>query len=120
MSSRCGVPLVDGAVGRDTAPQVLKHLRGGDETLVVVSTDLSHYHTYKQAQEFDLQTAGAIEALRPEAVSQDGACGRHPIAGLLQLARELGLKIERLDLRNSGDTAGPRDRVVGYGSWILG
>ncbi len=114
------VPLVVGTVDHATVAEVLKRLWGGEETLIVISTDLSHYLSYEQAHRLDLQTSEAIEALRPEAISQGGACGRFPVGGLLQLANELGLKIERLDLRNSGDTAGPRDRVVGYGSWILG
>ena len=114
------VPLVVGTVDHQAVAQVLKQLWGGDETLIVISTDLSHYHGYDHARQLDLQTAEAIEALQPDAISQDGACGRFSVGGLLQLAKEFGLKIERLDLRNSGDTAGPRDRVVGYGSWILG
>ena len=114
------VPLVVGTVDHEAVAQVLKKLWGDDETLIVISTDLSHYHGYNHARQLDLQTAEAIEALQPNAISQDGACGRFPVGGLLLLAKEYGLKIERLDLRNSGDTAGPRDRVVGYGSWILG
>lgn len=114
------VPLVVGTVDHQAVAQVLKRLWGGDETLIVISTDLSHYHSYDNARQLDVQTAEAIEALQPDAISPDGACGRFPVGGLLHLAKEFGLNIERLDLRNSGDTAGPRDRVVGYGSWILG
>ncbi len=114
------VPLVVGAVDHRAVAQVLKQLWGGDETLIVISTDLSHYHVYDHARQLDLQTAVAIEELQPDAISQDGACGRIAVGGLLRLAQEIGLKIERLGLQNSGDTAGPRDRVVGYGSWILG
>ena len=114
------VPLVVGSIGHEAVAEVLRRLWGGDETLIVISTDLSHYQSYEQARHLDQQTADAIEALRPEAISQGGACGRFPVGGLLQLAGERELRIERLDLRNSDDTAGPRDRVVGYGSWILG
>jgi MEMO1 family protein len=114
------VPLVVGTVDHKTVAQVLKQLWGGDETLIVISTDLSHFNDYDQARQLDLRTAEAIEALQPDAISQDGACGRIAVGGLLRLAKEIGLKIERLGLQNSGDTAGPRDRVVGYGSWILG
>ena len=114
------VPLVVGTVSLEAVAEILKRLWGSDETLIVISTDLSHYQNYEQAHRLDLQTAEAIEALQPEAISQGGACGRLPVGGLLKLAGELGLRIERLDLRNSGDTAGPRDRVVGYGSWVLG
>ena len=114
------VPLVVGTVDHRAVAQVLKQLWGGDETLIVISTDLSHFHGYDHARQLDLRTAEAIEALQPDAISQDGACGRIAVGGLLGLAKEIGLKIERLSLQNSGDTAGPRDRVVGYGSWILG
>ncbi len=114
------VPLIVGAVDHRAVAQFLKQLWGGDETLIVILSDLSHYHGYDPARQIDLKTAEAIEALQPDAISHDGACGRIAVDGLLLLADELGLKIERLDLRNFGDTAGPRDRVVGYGSWILG
>jgi hypothetical protein len=96
---------------------VLDALWGGPETLVVVSSDLSHYHDYAAARELDTETAAAIVALEAEGIDAERACGWKPIRGLLQVARRRGLRCRQLDLRNSGDTAGPRDRVVGYGAF---
>lgn len=113
------VPLVVGDATFEEVSEVLERLWGGPETLIVVSTDLSHYLDYAAARQMDTATAAAIEALRPEAIGLDAACGRIPLGGLLSLARRQGMRIERLDLRNSGDTAGPRHQVVGYGAWAL-
>jgi AmmeMemoRadiSam system protein B len=114
------VPLVTGDASPREVAEVLDALWGGDETLVVVSSDLSHYHGYEQARRQDAETAHAIEALRPDAIGEDDACGRVPIRGLLVAAEKRGLGVRRLDLRSSGDTAGPRDRVVGYGAFAVG
>lgn len=113
------VPLLVGDIGPAPVARVLERLWGGRETLIVVSTDLSHYHTYGEARRLDMATAAAIEALDGSRLSSEDACGVHALAGFLQVARNKGLIIERLDLRNSGDTAGPSDRVVGYGAWAL-
>ena len=113
------VPLVVGDASPEEVAEVLRLLWGGPETLVVVSSDLSHYLPYSQAVEVDELTARAIEALRPEEIQEDQACGRTPMGGLLLVAREKGLRVERVDLRNSGDTAGPRNQVVGYGSFLF-
>ena len=113
------VPLLVGAATAAEVAEVLERLWGGPETLVVISSDLSHYHDYATAQRMDRAAAAAIESFEPEELGEDQACGRLPILGLLSAAKARGLKVERLDLRNSGDTAGPRDRVVGYGSWKL-
>src|SRR5208282_5592053 len=92
---------------------------GGPETLIVISTDLSHYLDYATAQSLDHAACQAIEHLDPAALRDDQACGRVPVKGLLALAKRHGLAVETVDLRNSGDTAGPRDRVVGYGAWAF-
>ena len=113
------VPLVVGDATPDEVAEVLERLWGGPETLIVISSDLSHYHDYATAQRMDSSAATAIESLDLQGLDQEQACGRLPILGLLTAARRHGLAVERLDLRNSGDTAGPRDRVVGYGSWML-
>ena len=105
--------------GRVTRVVLLDHLWGGPETLIVVSTDLSHYLDYDTGRRFDADTRTAIETLDAAALSYDRACGRTPMGGLLLAARARGLSIETLDVRSSGDTAGPRDRVVGYGAWAL-
>ncbi len=113
------LPLVVGEASAEEVSQVLRELWGGEETLVVVSSDLSHYLSYERAARMDEATAVAIEALRPEEIRHDQACGRIPVGGLLLRAREVGLRVERVDLRSSGDTAGPRDQVVGYGSFLF-
>jgi AmmeMemoRadiSam system protein B len=113
------VPLLVGDAADDEVADVLDRLWGGPETLVVVSSDLSHYHDYAMARELDAGTAAAIVALDTDLIDGERACGWRPIRGLLQVARQRGLRCRQLDLRNSGDTAGPRDRVVGYGAFAF-
>jgi hypothetical protein len=113
------VPIVAGDAPPDAVAAVFEALWGGPETLFVVSTDLSHYLDYDAARAMDSATAAAIERGDLDAITPAAACGAVPTRGLLLAARRRGLAIERLDLRNSGDTAGPRDRVVGYGAWAL-
>ncbi len=113
------VPLVVGDARPEEVAQVLEAVWNGPETLIVVSSDLSHYQDYATAQRMDAATARAIEALQPEDIRYDDACGRVPIQGLLVAARRKGLRARTLDVRNSGDTAGPRDAVVGYGAWAF-
>lgn len=113
------VPLLVGDTSADMVAEVLERLWGGDETLIVVSSDLSHYLDYDSARRIDSNTSRAIEALSPEAINQRCACGSTPLNGLLTVAKRYGLQAETLDLRNSGDTAGPRDRVVGYGAYAF-
>ena len=108
--------LVPLAVGRATAAEVaevLERLWGGDETLIVISSDLSHYLPYAEAQARDRATIERVLRLDTE-LDHDEACGATPLAGALVAARHHGLKARLLDLRNSGDTAGDRRRVVGY------
>lgn len=99
---------------------MIEQLWGGPETLIVVSSDLSHYYPYATARRTDRATATAIEALAYDDIGPDDACGCVPVSGLLWVARPLGLRARVLDLRNSGDTAGPRDHVVGYGAFAVG
>ncbi len=113
------VPLVVGGASPEQLADLLDRLWGGQETLIVISSDLSHYHDYDTAQDLDGKAAKAIESLSPDALSADQACGRLPIAGMLLSAQRHNLSVDRLDLCNSGDTGGPRDRVVGYGSWAF-
>jgi len=88
-------------------------------TVVVISSDLSHYHRYDDAVRLDCHTAGEILGRHPEGVSDADACGNRPLRGLLRVAEQRDLTVEVLDLRNSGDTAGDRKRVVGYGAFAL-
>lgn len=113
------VPLVIGDAGPEEVGAVLETLWGGPETLLVISSDLSHYHDYQTAKRLDTATSKAIESLRYEDIGYHDACGRNPVNGLLWVARRRGLRSEILDLRNSGDTAGPRDQVVGYGAYAF-
>ncbi len=113
------VPLVVGDANPEEVATVLERLWGGPETLIVISSDLSHFHDYESATAQDLTTSRAIEAFAPQEISGEDACGCRPLNGLLTIARQKRLKIKTLDLRNSGDTAGPRDRVVGYGAYSL-
>lgn len=112
-------PFVVGEVGAEEVAELIEELWGGPETLILVSSDLSHYHDYELAQQLDRATSKAIEALRPDAISGDDACGFHPVRGLLLAARRFGLHPRLIDLRNSGDTAGSRDSVVGYGAYAF-
>ncbi len=114
------VPLVVGEAAPHEVSEVLKVLWGGPETLIVISSDLSHYHDYDTAKQIDGSTSQAIETLRYEDIGSKQACGCVPVSGLLYLAGELGLNATTLDLRNSGDTAGSHDRVVGYGAYAFG
>ena len=113
------VPLVVGDASDDEVEEVILRLWGGAETLLVVSTDLSHYHDYATAKRIDAESRRAVEALEPGGLGRESACGAVPLRGLLCAARRLGLEVRTLDVRNSGDTAGGRERVVGYGAWSL-
>ncbi len=113
------VPLIVGDAASETVAEVIDALWGGPETLIVVSSDLSHYLTYEKARTMDNATCQAIENLEVDRIDHHGACGATPIGGLLIAARRRGMKVTTLDLRNSGDTAGDRNRVVGYGSWLF-
>lgn len=113
--------LVPLAVGHASAPEVAEVLEaswGGPETLIVVSSDLSHYLSYGEAQAVDRATAKAILGLATD-ISHEQACGATPVTGLTHIARQRGLKPELIDLRNSGDTAGDKNRVVGYGAFAF-
>lgn len=113
------VPLLVGEATSREIGEVLDALWGGDETLVVISSDLSHYHDYHTAHELDRITAKAIEELRSEDITEAHACGCGPIRGLLTVARRHNLHVKAVDLRSSGDTVGSRDRVVGYGAFVV-
>ena len=112
------LPLVVGEASAEEVAQVLERVWGGVETLIVISTDLSHYLPYDQARRMDEGTAQAIMAFGP-GISHEQACGATPVTGALKAARAHGLTPQLLDLRNSGDTAGGRGRVVGYGAFAF-
>lgn len=114
------VPLAAGLSEPADVADVLDAVWGGPETVVVVSTDLSHYQPYADAAALDRRTAEAVVAAEPEAVGDRDACGSHALRGLLLAARRRRLAVDLLDLRSSGDTAGGHDRVVGYGAFAVG
>jgi len=114
------VPLLAGDDDFRRVAAILKRLWGGEETAVVVSSDLSHFHDYETARRLDHETAQTIEARQAGKVDFDQACGATPVNALLQVAAAKDLAVATLDLRNSGDTAGPRDEVVGYGAFVFG
>jgi AmmeMemoRadiSam system protein B len=113
------VPIVAGDASPHQTSQVLNTLWGGDETLIVISSDLSHYHDYTTAQTMDKHTSNLIEQLDYKNLSAESACGKVPVSGLLKLLQEKALQIKTIDLRNSGDTAGDKYRVVGYGAYVV-
>jgi len=113
------VPLAAGGAGPAQVAAVLEALWGGAETLVVVSTDLSHYLPYGEGRALDERTARQILSLDAEGLDREQACGRTGLQGLLLLARRRRLSVEQLDLRSSGDTGGDRVAVVGYGAFAL-
>ena len=120
LSSFLIVPLVVGdAAGKEVA-EVLSSLWGGPETLIVVSSDLSHYLVYDEAVKLDQRTTRSIEMLTPNEIAAHQACGRRPIQGLLMNAAHQHLSVTSLDVRNSGDTAGDKQQVVGYGAYAFG
>lgn len=112
------VPFAVGDTSREEVAEVLDVLWGGDETLIVVSSDLSHHLPYDNARTVDAQTASRMLDLRSD-IDPDHACGGTPVNGLLLAAHRRKMKVRLLDLRNSGDTAGGRERVVGYGSFAV-
>ena len=112
------VPFAVGDATPREVADVIRLLWGGPETLIIVSSDLSHYRGYADARAIDRATADSILALSPT-LDHEQACGATPINGLLLCARERGMRPELLDLRNSGDTAGDKSRVVGYASFAF-
>lgn len=113
------VPLAVGDATIGQVAQVLETLWKGDETRIVISSDLSHFLTQDQAQHLDEKTALSIERLDWQSIEHEQACGRIPISGLLTIAKQRNLSCERIALLTSADTAGTPDQVVGYGAWAF-
>ena len=109
------VPLAVGHASSVEVAEVIERLWGSDETLVVISSDLSHYLPYAEASRIDAQTVRRVLQF-DASIAHDEACGATPLNGALLVAQRRGLVPRLLDLRNSGDTAGDRSRVVGYGA----
>lgn len=113
------IPCVVGDADPNDIAKLLISLWGGPETLIVISSDLSHYYDYETAKKLDNQTTNSIIKLDPNGIRDNQACGRLPVKGLLLAAAQMQLKAKILDLRNSGDTAGDKKRVVGYGAYYF-
>jgi len=113
------IPIVVGEASPEEVAEVLEVLWGEEDTQIIISSDLSHFHDYETAQQLDLSTSKAIENLQLESIGPQQACGCMPMRGLLQVAKNKHLNVKTLDLRNSGDTAGTKDRVVGYGAYSI-
>jgi len=113
------VPLVIGQTDDQQVSDLIESLQLDQHTLVIISSDLSHYLDYDSAKACDLSTCRAIEELKPQNIHYEQACGRSGVAGMLLSAEKHQLHVQTLDLRNSGDTAGTKDRVVGYGAWAF-
>jgi len=113
------LPFVVGQAEPEDIAALLELYMADPDTLIVVSSDLSHYHSYDTARQIDHETAHRIEDLDYRHISSDQACGASPLRGLLLAAQQHNLTPVAVDLRNSGDTAGDKSRVVGYGSWLF-
>jgi AmmeMemoRadiSam system protein B len=113
------LPLVVGDASPAEVAQVLERVWGGPETLIVVSSDLSHYHSYADARRIDEATVAWISSTDAPGLDPRRACGARCIDGLIEYGRHHPLDLELLDLRNSGDTAGTRDQVVGYAAFAI-
>lgn len=111
------LPLVVGETTPEEVAQVLQRIWGQEDTLIIISTDLTHYLPYEVASLEDKQTCVSIDTLNYEAISHDKACGYYPLCGFLHYARQHKVFGRLLDLRNSGDTSGNKDRVVGYAAF---
>ena len=113
------IPIVVGECSIEPISNLLHRYIDQPENLIIISTDLSHFMEYSSAHQRDQQTSNKIMHFIYNELEFNDACGRTPLAGLLQLADEKQLSIKQLDMRNSGDTAGDKQRVVGYGAWSL-
>ena len=113
------IPILVGDASPEQVATILEELWGENETLIVVSSDLSHFLDYETACKTDSNTTHLIENFDYQKIGSEQACGCMPMRGLLKLAHEKNMHIQTLDLRNSGDTAGTKDRVVGYGAYAL-
>ena len=113
------LPLVVGDAKTELLAALIQQFSEDHETLIVISTDLSHFHDYQTAREIDARTANAIEHLEQNRISTEDACGAYPLRGALLAASQNQWNVHRLGLCNSGDTAGDRGRVVGYGAWAM-
>jgi len=113
------VPLLIGDCSPDKVNELIESIWDTANSLIVISSDLSHFHDYKTAQKMDQETSNAIEHLDHTRIDYDHACGKTGIQAILISAKKHELNARTIDLRNSGDTFGSKDRVVGYGAYVI-
>jgi Predicted dioxygenase len=113
------IPLVVGETKTEQIAELIYQFTEDEETLIVISTDLSHFYDYDTAKRNDLCTANAIESLELDKIYSENACGAQSLRGFLSVAKKKDWEVLRLGMCNSGDTSGDRDRVVGYGAWAF-
>ena len=113
------VPIVVGEITSEALAEIIEFLWGGDETLIVISSDLSHFLDYEVAVACDTKTSRAIENFHVDSICHEMACGSSAIKALLKVAKKKNLKVKTIHQCNSGDTAGSKDRVVGYGAYAI-
>lgn len=113
------MPLVVGDTAPEAISKIIESLWEKSNTLIVVSSDLSHYQNYNTAKELDSTTSRNIEKMNNQAIQYSDACGRNAVNGLIDFAKNHKLTAKTIDLRNSGDTAGEKDKVVGYGAYVF-
>jgi MEMO1 family protein len=112
------VPLVVGDIQTERLAAILETVWGGDETLIVISTDLTHFLPAAEAERVDLATAHAVETAKGEGITAFEACGHRPLSAFLACAAARGMRLTRLALTHSGAVSGDMARVVGYGAWM--
>ncbi len=113
------IPLVVGGIERERLTEIIEYLWGDEHSLIVISSDLSHFLDYESAKVLDAKTSDAIEHFNPDLINDDMACGGVAIKALLQVAKEKHLQVKTIKQCNSGDTAGDKNRVVGYGTYAF-
>jgi len=113
------IPIVIGDISGQQLTEVINYLWGNEQTLIVVSSDLSHFLDYQSAIALDNQTTKAIESFQPDKISREAACGGEGIKALLNLAQKNHLHVKTLNQCNSADSIGDKNRVVGYGSYAF-
>ena len=113
------IPLIVGETKTENISEIIQQFGEDQETLIVISTDLSHFYDYQTAKLKDSCTAKAIKMLSPEKISTEDACGAYPLRGALAVAKQNKWNVHQLGICNSGDTAGDFRRVVGYGAWVI-
>ncbi|WP_319557647.1 AmmeMemoRadiSam system protein B [Thiomicrorhabdus sp.] len=113
------LPLLNGSISAEEVKDVLASLWQEDGVYFVISSDLSHFHPYAEAQAIDAETADMIESGQWQTLDGEHACGYKGIQGLLAMSEDMSLRVESIERVNSGDTAGSKNSVVGYGSWAI-